>query len=107
VAGFIATADDWLKFEKDWNVILQIFGVSALHMKHFAHSRGEYESWKGNTGRRRQFLARLIEVIRKRTKRNFASCVVMKDYRDIDSRYCLSERYKPLRTSGRNLHRKG
>src|SRR5215831_17772262 len=63
VAGFVAPVDQWVDFERNWNECLKHFGVSALHMREFAHSRGEFSSWKGNETKRRHFLGRLITII--------------------------------------------
>jgi hypothetical protein len=50
VAGFIATADQWGEFERNWRDACASFGVSALHMRDYAHSRREFENWKGDSG---------------------------------------------------------
>jgi len=42
VAGFIAPAEQWIAFEHDWKRILSMFKVSSLHMRDFAHSKGEF-----------------------------------------------------------------
>ena len=72
VAGFIATAEQWTAFEHDWRHILSMFGVSSLHMRHFAHSLGEYSSWKGDENRRKDFLSRLIGITKIRAQHSFA-----------------------------------
>jgi len=41
VAGLISTAEKWVSFTDEWEQCLEAFDVSSLHMKHFAHSRGE------------------------------------------------------------------
>ena len=51
VAGFIATSVQWVEFERNWKDACSAFGVSALHMKDYAHSRREFESWKGDNTR--------------------------------------------------------
>src|SRR5437870_595584 len=88
VAGFVATAEQWIEFERNWNDCLRDFEVSSLHMRHFAHSRGEFAAWKGNEEKRRRFLGRLISIIRIRVWHSFASAVVMEDYRNVDAKYC-------------------
>jgi hypothetical protein len=69
-------------------------------MREFAHSVGEFSSWKGDEQRRRRFLARLISVIRARVRHSFASAVVMDDYRTVDLRYRLSDFSKPYALAG-------
>jgi hypothetical protein len=74
--------------------------VSALHMRDFAHSRGEFTSWKGDEDKRRRFLSRMISIIQTRVHHSFASGVRMEDYRKVDAKYCLSELCKPLALVG-------
>lgn len=71
------------------------FGVSALHMRDFAHSRRELESWKKDERKRRRFLDRLISIVRTRVFHSFASAVMMEDYRNVDAKYQLHEFSKP------------
>src|ERR1700729_2721075 len=84
VGGFAANAGQWIRFEKEWKKVLADYGMGSLHMKHFAHSTGEYTSWKGDESRRRAFLSALIVVIKKRVRHSFVSSVYMPDYRAID-----------------------
>jgi len=100
VAGFLAPAGQWIEFERNWNDCLNDFEVSSLHMKHFAPSRGEFTNWKGDEGKRRHFLSRLISIIKTRVWHSFASAVVMKDYRNVDARYCFHEFSRPYALAG-------
>jgi hypothetical protein len=100
VAGFVAPAEQWIEFKRNWNDCLRDFGVSSLHMRNFAHSRGEFATWKGNEDRRRGFLGRLISIIRVRVWHSFACAVVMEDYRSVDGKFCLSEFSKPYALAG-------
>ena len=101
VAGFIAPTEQWLAFERDWKSILSMFGVNSLHMRHFAHSTGEYVSWKGNESRRRDFLSRLIGTIKIRAHHSFACAVLMDAYRLADSKYKLHEVITPYTLAAR------
>jgi hypothetical protein len=100
VGGFVAPAEQWAEFERNWNECLRDFGVSGLHMRDFAHSRGEFSAWKGDEERRRRFLARLISIIQTRVRHSFASAVRMEDYRKVDAKYCLREFSKPYTLAG-------
>src|SRR6478609_6701265 len=77
VGGFVAPAEQWAEFDRNWNDCLRHFGVSALHMRDFAHSLREFESWKKDETKRRRFLDRLISIVRTRVWHSFASAVVM------------------------------
>jgi hypothetical protein len=65
--------EQWLFFEKDWKEVLARYGVSSLHMKEFAHSRGEFCSWKDNKIKRQSFLSLLIATIRARVHHSFVA----------------------------------
>jgi hypothetical protein len=100
VAGFIAKAEQWIRFDKEWEKALADYHVTQLHMKHYAHSVGEYKSWKGDEYKRRRFLERLISLIRTRMAHSFACAVVMDGFREMDQRFCLSEQVKPYALAG-------
>lgn len=102
IAGFVAKAEEWIRFEREWGKVLEMFGVSAMHMRVFAHSLGEYATWKGNEGKRRAFLSRLVRIIRRRVIHSFASAVLMKDYHEVNREYELSETFSPYTIAGRN-----
>lgn len=100
VAGFVGKVEQWIELEREWKDCLHDFGVSAMHMKEFAHSVGEFAPWKGDEQKRRRFLSRLISIIQTRVWHSFASAVIMEDYRKVDSKYCLTEFSKPYAYAG-------
>jgi hypothetical protein len=100
VAGFVAREEQWIEFERNWKECLNDFNITALHMREFAHSRGEFGSWKGDETKRRAFLSRLISIIRTRVQHTFASAVLLSDYRELDKEYRLSEFAKPYAMAG-------
>lgn len=103
VAGFIASSDQWLYFEHGWKETLEKFGVSGLHMKEFAHSVGQYSSWKGNEDKRRAFLRELIGHIVVRARHSFATAVLLDDWREVNRVYCLEESIKPFALCARTV----
>ena len=48
VAGFVATVEKWIHIEKRWKKVLDNYGVSELHMKHFSHSAKQFAPRKGS-----------------------------------------------------------
>lgn len=100
VAGFVANSGQWIRFEKEWKKVLAVFGVSSLHMKNFAHSTGEFASWKGDETKRRAFLASLIRVLKKRARHSFVSSVYLPDYREIDAVHHIRKVRSPLAMAG-------
>ncbi len=99
-AGFIATPQQWIKLERRWKQIMTEYGVNELHMKDYAHSRGEYQSWNGQEDRRRKFLSALIGEIAPRVRHSFASSVYIPHYKEVDAKYGLREVVSPLALAG-------
>lgn len=60
VAGAIADLDQWEIFDQKWKLVLKEFQVSELHMKNFAHFRGEYKGW--DEPKRQNFIRQLLEL---------------------------------------------
>jgi hypothetical protein len=75
VAGVVSTERKWRRFEEDWNRELARFGVSAFHMRRFAHSRGEYRKWAGKYDLRAEFLRSLIGVTKRGIHKAFATII--------------------------------
>ncbi len=100
VSGFIASAEEWLHFEKQWNLTLKEFGVQYLHMNEFAHSIKQFDGWKNDESKRRTFLTRLSAVIESRVQYWVGACLIKADYLTVDSYYQLHERLFPYPLCG-------
>ncbi len=100
VAGYLSPISIWLKFEKDWKFCLAWYGISALHMKDFAHSRGGFASWKYNDSLRARFLGDLLRIIQENVDNSFACAVRMSEYAEVDQQYCLREWAHPYAIAG-------
>jgi hypothetical protein len=95
VGGLVSTAEKWVAFSEAWQEILEAFEVSAFHMKDYAHSNGEFSSWKCDEPKRRRLLRALIRVIEDHVEYTVAHALLMNDYRAMDQKYCLSEFMRP------------
>lgn len=104
VAGFVANVEQWTAFKDGWSAILDRsdFQVSALHMRDFCHSTGEFTSWKNDEQRRRNFLSALIGTIKAHARHSFAHSLYLPDYREVDKQYALNEFIAPLAYCGCN-----
>jgi len=91
VAGWVATVDQWLLFEKSWQQVLEDFGIKSgvFHMTDFEASANEYSDLSPQ--RKCSLLNRLIAHIRVRTRYSFVSIVPMADYKEINDAYCFEE----------------
>jgi hypothetical protein len=91
-AGFVSRVSKWDRFNKQWAKILSEEGVTAFHMTDFASSKGEYMSWKGDTERRRRFIAKLVDCIKRNTNKGFSSGVYLDDYNEVNRDFQLAEK---------------
>lgn len=66
-----------------------------FHMTDFASSKGKWKSWKPTSEamsrRRAQFVAGLVQLVRRATRKGFVSTVSLRDYADANAIYTLSE----------------
>lgn len=79
VAGGLASLEAWERFEPEWKRALFDFGIRALHMKDFAHFRGEFEGY--DEQRRRSLLSRLLPSIMDHLELAIGAAVPMEHYR--------------------------
>jgi hypothetical protein len=84
VAGTMASLKSWQDFESRWTAILKHFGVSALHMRNFAHSRGEFSPWLGDEQKRQDFLGRLMRVALETVDSVVGAVVDVRVFRSLD-----------------------
>ena len=91
VAGYVADVDQWHRFEHEWNEILASVPGKRFHMTDFAHSLGEFASFKGKAWDRKRLMERLVGMIRVRARFSFSCAVSPEDYWNVDDKYLLSE----------------
>jgi hypothetical protein len=92
VAGFVSRVSKWDRFNAEWPVILSAEHVSFMHMTDFVSSKGEFASWRGQSDRRRKFIADLSDCIKRNTNKAFSSSVLLDDYRVVNAEFMLAER---------------
>ena len=61
VAGYLATSDQWQKFDVEWKQAMEDFELEFFHMTDFVARRAPYDKWDDD--QRRERLSRLIELI--------------------------------------------
>ncbi len=84
MAGFVAPAGAWANFEDQWNDTLRNAQLSEpFHMKDFAHSVGQFKSWKGKEDKRRLLFGRLIEIIRETKATPIGAAVSLRDFESL------------------------
>jgi hypothetical protein len=72
-------------------------------MRDFAHSTGEYKTWKGDNAKREKFLSALIRVIHKTARHSFASSLYLPDYRAIDNAHNIRALRTPFAFVGNTV----
>lgn len=75
VAGFVASLDDWMAFDREWTPRLKKDGLEYFHMVDFAACQDQFKKWRGNEQRRIDLLSDLIGIIQSHAYRKFASSV--------------------------------
>ena len=81
VAGPVTPEAKWRLAESEWRDVLAEFKVSALHMKEFAHSQGEFRDWRYKEHKRRALLSCLVEVIERHVEAFTGGSVQLDAYR--------------------------
>lgn len=61
VAGYIATADEWISFDSEWRTALTEFKIPFFHMSEFANRASSYRDWTKKE--REQRFDRLVNII--------------------------------------------
>ena len=102
VAGWLASADRWRKFETDWKALLERYEVPYLHMKDVAHFQGPYKKWFAARDEREKFLAQAVEIIQQTVEFGFLSVVWYDAFRKVNERFYLDKhQHSPYAIAGR------
>jgi hypothetical protein len=81
MAGFVATTAAWVVFNERWQNALAVAELKEpFHMRDFAHSGGQFESWKRNEDKRRLFLRRLVDIISETAAAPIGCVVLLRDF---------------------------
>jgi hypothetical protein len=94
-ATLVSSPEKWVEFDRRWNDALEAFEISELHMKNFAHFKGEFELWKHDEPKRRRLLNALMWIIEDCVEYAAAVSVYSKDHDLVDTQYQLSEWMRP------------
>ncbi len=80
VAGCTIAVNQLEHFGREWSRLLHDYGLSYFHMKDYAHSKEEFTLWGGDDARRKEFLKRLIGIIRRRANISIGVVVDRQEY---------------------------
>src|ERR1017187_2191790 len=91
VAGFVSTVKKWTRFDLEWNAVLKDEGIHIFHMTDFASSQGEFLGWKRESDRRRVFIERLVQCLRKNVNKAFRTSLLIDDFNEVNAVFRLEE----------------
>lgn len=102
ICGWIASIEQWERYETDWKLFLAAYRIPYLHMKKFAHSKKPFVRFEGKGTLRAKLLNDAADIISNNVKSGFACCVRHEDFRIIDRLYEFSEAFSsPYGFAGR------
>jgi hypothetical protein len=81
IAGFIASADQWIAYERDLSQLLADYEVKVFHAKKFRTKKGEFKGWP--TPKRAQFNSRFLKLADDHLACGLAMILRPDDYRNI------------------------
>ncbi|MGH9688912.1 MAG: hypothetical protein ACRD5K_17670 [Candidatus Acidiferrales bacterium] len=85
VAGFIASEEQWLLFEKEWKAILAPLSIDLFHMADFENCKVWPKEFK------MRVVEQLVSTIVGRCRYHISEVVLMDDYRRINDLYAFQE----------------
>jgi len=71
VAGFISSADEWIKFSEAWNEKLMEYGLDHFRASDCQSYQGQFATWKGNDAKRIALWCDLLTTIKGVTFQKF------------------------------------
>lgn len=93
VAGIVAPIRSLMRFQREWQAVLDEQQIRVFHMTDFASSKREFLSWLGQRDRRVKFISELTEVIRATVSRAVAVSVDLFAWKQVDEIYKFKENY--------------
>lgn len=100
VSGFVASVNEWFAFDKEWQDALNRANVAYFHMSEFAHSTGQFKSWKRKELKRKHFLGQLIKIIASHARFSVSATILKSVYDGVDAIYQLHEKLQPFPLCG-------
>ena len=90
-AGYVSTVEKWLKLDQEWKNKLAEVGIECLHMHKLMRGEQGPPEWKHDREARNRFLFSLVTVLKRRVHKGYACAVLLRDFREVDRQFTLSE----------------
>ena len=81
VAGYWGSANEWGKFEREWQNVLDLEGIDEFHAVELWNARRSFENWSDE--KKRELVSRLLGIIETRKIYPVACEVNVKDWEDL------------------------
>lgn len=102
VCGYVASLENWKRFEFDWKQMLSDHRVPYLHMKELAHFNGPYAKWKHDENGRIAFIRDASALVCGSADYGFLCVARYADFEKVNQEYYLSENFhSPYALAGR------
>ncbi len=104
VCGFVASVNQWERFEFDWKIFLAKYDVPYFHMKEYSQSKGPFAKWADErmSATRASFMRDAAEIIKATTQCMFISMVVHEIFDLVDTKYRVRDVFSsPYALAGR------
>ena len=96
VGGYAAAIESWIKFDGQWQAVLDSEGIKVFHMTDFVSGCGEFKGWSGKepekVERRKKFIASLVGCIESHCVQYFRESLYLRDYEKVNLEFMLEER---------------
>ena len=100
--GYVASVEQWKRFEAEWKKMLAEHRVPYLHMRQLAHFKGPYEKWKNDENGRIAFLPDAGAIVCESANYGFLCAAPYADFEKVNREYYLAENFhSPYALAGR------
>ena len=80
VAGFISSAEEWIRFSALWNKKLHEYSLTSFRASDCQNYQGQFKGWKGDDGKRVQLWWELLSIIKTSTFYKFSTVMNVADW---------------------------
>ena len=97
VCGYVASVEQWEKFEIEWKKFLADYEVSDFHMTDYCYGSEEYKKWPVNDPKfapiRERFIQDASRIVCKFARYGFVSAISETIFRHVNKSYRLEESF--------------
>ena len=93
VCGYVASVQQWERFEVDWRRYLDLYEITDFHMADYCQNAGEFRKWRGEefASTRTNFIQDASIIIRKFARYGFVAAVSDSVFQYINEMFKLKE----------------